>query len=108
MRSTPPAEVLFQIASLDEVAAPLATESMLTAAAAPRVTRYDPAAHGMLEVLDQSSRYEAPAVPPFRLRPEVLPIANPLVPEHAEIEEFLLMRSSTCAVSAFCATTLRC
>ncbi|HZR80631.1 MAG TPA: hypothetical protein VFD92_06010 [Candidatus Binatia bacterium] len=84
-----PAEILFQIASLDEVAATLATASMIEASAAPRVTRYDPAAHGMLEVLDQSSRYEPPAIPPFRVRPEPLAIANPLVAEHAEIEAFL-------------------
>jgi dienelactone hydrolase len=82
-------EVLFQVAALDEVASPLATESMLAASAAPRATRYDPAAHGMLEVLLQSSRYEPPAVPPFRIRPAEIPVRNPLVMEHAEIEEFL-------------------
>jgi hypothetical protein len=83
------ADILFQVAGLDEVAAPRPTESMLTAAGATRVTRYDPAAHGMLEVVDQSSQYEPPAAPPFVLRPAVLPIANPIVPEHAEIEAFL-------------------
>jgi hypothetical protein len=89
VRSSPPAEVLFQIASLDEVAAPLPTASMIAASGAPRVTRYDPAAHGMLEVLNQSSRYEPPAVPPFQLRPAEIPVVNPLVEEHAEITEFL-------------------
>jgi hypothetical protein len=89
VRSSPPAEVLFQIAGLDEVAAPLATASMIAASGATRVTRYDPAAHGMLEVLNQSSRYEPPAVPPFRLRPAEIPVVNPLVEEHAEIEDFL-------------------
>ena len=84
-----PAEILFQVAASDEVAAPLATASMLAASAAPRVTRYDPAAHGMLEVLLQESRYEPPVLPPFRLRPVPLPIENPLVAEHGEIEDFL-------------------
>jgi hypothetical protein len=82
-------EVLFQVAALDEVAAPLATDSMLAASDAPLVTRYDPAAHGMLEVLNQSSRYEPPAVPPFRLRPAAVPVTNPIVAEHDEIAEFL-------------------
>ena len=50
-----------QVAGLDEVAAPLATESMLAATGSARVTRYDPAAHGMLEVLHQASRHEPPA-----------------------------------------------
>ena len=62
---------------------------MLAATGAARVTRYDPAAHGMLEVLNQSSRYEPPAVPPFVLREMELPIANPLVAEHDEIAAFL-------------------
>jgi hypothetical protein len=83
------ADILFQVAGLDEVAAPRPTQSMLAAAGVTRVTRYDPAAHGMLEVVDQSSQYEPPAAPPFVLRPAVLPIANPIVAEHAEIEAFL-------------------
>ena len=49
----------------------------------------DPAAHGMLEVLNQSSRYEPPAVPPFVLRPIALPVTNPIVQVHQEIETFL-------------------
>jgi hypothetical protein len=53
------------------------------------VTRYDPAAHGMLEVLHQTSRYEPPAVPPFVLRPAEWAIVNPLMQEHDEIESFL-------------------
>ena len=84
-----PAQILFQAAALDEVAAPFATASMLDATGAPRITRYDPAAHGMLEVLDQESRYAPPVLPPFRLRDAVLPIANPLVAEHDEIAAFL-------------------
>lgn len=84
-----PAAILFQAAALDEVAAPLATASMLDATGSSRITRYDPAAHGMLEVLDQQSRYEPPVVPPFRARDTVLPITNPLVAEHDEIAAFL-------------------
>lgn len=83
------AEILFQVAALDEVAAALATQSMLAATGSTRVTRYDPAAHGMLEVLNQSSRYEPPAAPPFVLRPVEIPIVNPIVEEHDEIAAFL-------------------
>ena len=43
----------------------------------------------MLEVLNQRSRYEPPAVPPFVLRPAELPVANPIVEVHQEIEAFL-------------------
>lgn len=85
----PAPEVLFQSASLDEVAPPGPTESMLTAVGSPRVTRWDPAAHGMLEVLDQSSRYLPPAAPPFVTRPEPAPVRNPIEAEHEEIREFL-------------------
>jgi hypothetical protein len=84
-----PAEILFQVAGLDEVAAALATQSMLTATGSTQVTRYGTAAHGMLEVLNQTSAYEPPAAPPFVLRPEELPVVNPLVEEHAEIQAFL-------------------
>jgi dienelactone hydrolase len=83
------AEILFQVAATDEVAAPLATASMVEASGAPRVTRWDPAAHGMLEVLLQESRWEPPVVPPFRARAAVLPIENPIVALHGEIEAFL-------------------
>ena len=89
VRSGGAADILFQVAANDEVAAPLATASMLAASEAPRITRWEPAAHGMLEVLLQESRYEPPVVPPFRLRPAVLPIENPIVALHDEIEQFL-------------------
>src|SRR5262249_55549600 len=46
VRPNGPAEILFQVAGLDEVAAPLATSSMLAATGSTHVTRYDPAAHG--------------------------------------------------------------
>jgi len=84
----PPA-ILFQVAGLDEVAAPLATASMVEASGATHVSRYEAAGHGMLEVLEQSSRFEPPVVPPFRRRPAEIPVANPLVAEHDEIREFL-------------------
>ena len=95
------AKIVFQVAGLDEVAAALATRSMLIATGAAatestrigsfvsRVTRYDPAAHGMLEVLNQTSRYEPPAAPPFVLRPAPLAVVNPIVDVHLEIEDFL-------------------
>jgi hypothetical protein len=99
VRQDDAAEILFQVAVLDEVAAPLATQSMLTATGSARVTLYDPAAHGMLEVLNQSSRYEPPAVPPFVLRPAELAITNPIVEEHDEIEAFLAENLSAGAAS---------
>lgn len=83
------ADIVFQVAALDEVASPLATDSMLAAAGATQVSRYDPAAHGMLEVLEQSSRYEPPAAPPFVLRPVPVPVLNPIGAVHDEIEAFL-------------------
>ncbi|MGH7789837.1 MAG: hypothetical protein ACRERC_23415 [Candidatus Binatia bacterium] len=98
-RPEPPAEILFQVAMLDEVAAPLATQSMLAATGSTRVTRYDPAAHGMLEVLNQSSRYVPPAVPPFLLRPVEVPVVNPIIEEHQEIEAFLAENVGTGAAS---------
>jgi hypothetical protein len=84
-----PPDILFQVAALDEVAAPLPTESMLAATGVARITRYHAAAHGMLEVLDQSSRYEPPASPPFRLRPMPIAVVNPIEAVHDEIEAFL-------------------
>ena len=89
VRANGAADILFQVAGLDEVAAPLPTQSMLAATGTTRATRYDPAAHGMLEVLNQSSLYVPPAVPPFVLRPAEIPVANPLVAEHDEIAAFL-------------------
>lgn len=88
-RAGGPAEILFQVAATDEVAAPLATASMLEASGAPRVTRWDPAAHGMLEVLHQESRFEPPVVPPFRARPVPVPLENPIVGVHDELRGFL-------------------
>jgi hypothetical protein len=89
VRQGGPAEIVFQIAALDEVASTLPTQSMLAATGSTHVTRYDPAAHGMLEVVDQMSRFEPPAAPPYVFRPTPLPIANPIVAVHDEIEAFL-------------------
>lgn len=82
-------DILFQTAVLDEVAAVSATESMIAASGASNVTRYDPAAHSMIEVLNQVSRFEPPAVPPFRPRPSEVPVVNPIVDVHAEVEAFV-------------------
>lgn len=82
------AAILFQPAGLDEVAAVLPTASMLTATGTTRATRYEGAQHGMLEVLHQSSRYVPPATPPFVLRPMEVPVVNPIVAVHDEIEAF--------------------
>ncbi|MFM8408733.1 MAG: hypothetical protein ACKOCT_00500 [Alphaproteobacteria bacterium] len=82
-------QVLFQAAALDEVAPPGPTESLLAAIGSPLVSRWDPAAHGMLEVRDQSSRYLPPAAPPLRPRPEPVPVRNPIEAEHEEIRGFL-------------------
>jgi hypothetical protein len=84
-----PADILFQFASLDEVASALATSSMLEATGTTQATRYDPAAHSMLEVRDQTSRFEPPAAPPYVMREVPLPVLNPLRAEHDEIAAFL-------------------
>ncbi len=82
-------DILFQTAVLDEVASVSATESMIAASGASNVTRYDPAAHSMIEVLNQVSRFEPPAVPPFRPRPTEVIVVNPIVAVHDEIEAFV-------------------
>jgi len=82
-------EILFQTAGLDEVASTLAIESMLTASGTTQVTRYNPAAHSMIEVLNQVSRYEPPAAPPFVLRLAALPIVNAIAAAHDEIAAFI-------------------
>lgn len=87
--------ILFQVAGLDEVAAPRPTAAMLAATGTTRATRYDPAAHGMLEVLNQSSRFVPPAAPPFVLRPMEIAVENPIVAEHNEIAAFLLEQTQS-------------
>ncbi len=91
----PPPEVVFQVAALDEVVSLRAADAMLAANGADRVTRYDPAAHGMLEVVDQVSLYEPPVVPPFVRRAVPLPIRNPIEAVHAEIGDFLAATLAT-------------
>jgi hypothetical protein len=81
--------VLFQPAVLDEVAAPAATASMLEASGAAHVTRYEPASHGMLEVIDGDSAWQPPYVQPLVRRAEPLAYQNPIDQVHLEIEAFL-------------------
>jgi hypothetical protein len=85
----PAPDVLFQVAALDEVAAPRATRSLLEAIDAPRVTIYDPAGHGMLEVRGSESAFEPPYDPPLVPRMEPIPVANPIDAVHDEIAAFL-------------------
>jgi hypothetical protein len=85
----PAPEVLFQVAALDEVAAPRATRSLLGALGSPHVTVYDPAGHGMLEVQRSESAFEPPYDPPLVARAEPIPVANPIDAVHAEIAAFL-------------------
>lgn len=58
-------------------------------AGATRITRYDPAGHGMLEVRDQVSEYEPPYELPLIPRASPFPIENPLAAIHDEIAAFL-------------------
>ena len=118
-------DVLIQLAGLDEVAATTASQSMVAAASIPAVgelehvvaaaaalplsqnvdsasgpitaaaVRFDPAEHGMLEVRDQESRYEPPLAPPFMLRAMPLPIENPIVEVHEQLEHFFRTRIDT-------------
>jgi hypothetical protein len=81
--------ILFQPAALDEVAWRPATDSLLAAAQATHVTRYDPAAHGMLEVLDQSSAWQPPYDPPLVPRDVEIPVTNPIAAIHDEITTWL-------------------
>ncbi len=82
-------EVLFQAAVLDEVAAPRATASMLTASGASHVSRFEPASHGMLEVLGADSAWEPPYELPLMRRASPMSYDNPIEAVHAEIEAFL-------------------
>jgi hypothetical protein len=85
----PAPEVLFQVAALDEVAAPRATRSLLGALGSPNVTVYDPAGHGMLEVQGSESAFEPPYDPPLVPRAESIPVANPIDAVHDELAAFL-------------------
>jgi hypothetical protein len=82
-------DVLFQPAALDEVAAPRATASFLRASGAEHVTLYDPASHGMLEVLPGDSRWTPPYEPPLAPRDEPITYDNPIEAVHLELETFL-------------------
>ena len=101
----PAPDVLWQLARLDEVASPPASESMVAAAEAEAgldidgatfaVRRFDPAAHGMLEESEQVSRYEPPLVPPLVPRAEPIPVINPIDAVHGQIEAFVRSRIET-------------
>ncbi len=118
-------DVLFQLASLDQLAAPPAVQSMLGAAGVPGVGafdvvplegatvpvranletpsgaitaaayRFDPAAHGMLEIIEQPSTHEPPLVPPLIERDSPITVTNPIAGVHDQIETFLRTRIET-------------
>ncbi len=115
----PRPDVLWLLASHDQLAAPPATESMLAVAGAPgrgdfafatieRATipayenvmtptglvtalalRYDPASHGLPEVLSGSSTYLDPLDPPLARREPPLEFENPIVDVHERTTRFL-------------------
>lgn len=117
-----PPDVLIQLASLDQLAAPPAAQAMIAAAGIPGVGmldlapiaralpplsanldtprgvvtaaayRFDPAAHGMLELIAQSSTHELPLVPPLVPRPSAIPVTNPIADVHAQLEAFFRSR----------------
>ncbi|HET6582720.1 MAG TPA: hypothetical protein VFG69_04720 [Nannocystaceae bacterium] len=113
-RETPAPDLLVQLASHDEVAAPTTSESVVAAAGIPGVgafafatiesvttpvrgnvdgatiaaMRWEPAMHGMLEVSRQSSRWDEPLEPPLVAR-DATTITNPIEGVHAQIEGFL-------------------
>jgi pimeloyl-ACP methyl ester carboxylesterase len=106
-------DVLIQLAGHDEVAAPTASESVVAAASIPGVgefghapvqptalplaasqpafaaVRFDAAMHGMLEVHDQSSSFEAPLAPPLTSRATPVMLHNPIEAVHDQIATFL-------------------
>lgn len=118
----PRPDVLVQLASLDQLAAPPAAQSMLAAAGVPGIgafelaqvpstsspavanlatpsgevtaaaVRFDPAAHGMLEIASQPSTHELPLVPPLVPRAEPVEVLNPIAAVHAQITTFLRSR----------------
>lgn len=118
----PRPDVLWLVAANDEVAAPTATESVLSAAgvegmgafelapvaaatlpvtanfATPTgdvtalAMRLSPATHGMPEVLHSQSRYELPLLPPLRPRAMPIDVENPIVMIHAQVESLLRAR----------------
>lgn len=113
----PGPHALWLLAGNDQLAAPPATESMLAVAGipgrgtgdfafaplalAPTPTmgnlggrtavahRYEPASHGMAELLTGTSSYAAPLDPPFARRETELAFDNPVVDLHARTTRFL-------------------
>jgi hypothetical protein len=106
-------DLLVQLAGHDEVAAPPASESVLSAAGIPgegtfafatiapatmpatsnldgatiAAVRFEGAMHGMLEVSHQSSRWAEPLVPPFQER-DATTLDNPVAAVHQQIAVF--------------------
>jgi dienelactone hydrolase len=106
-------DLLVQLAGHDEVAAPPASESVLSAAGIPgegtfafaaieaaampatsnkdgatiAAVRFDGAMHGMLEVSQQSSHFAEPLVPPLQER-DPTTIDNPVAAVHQQIAVF--------------------
>ena len=104
-----PPKLLVQIGAFDEVAAQVASESMIAAAgietssplslaraeevvsraSATAIAHRLPGGHGMMEFRYQESRYEPPAVPPFRSRGTPIIVENPITEVHAQIAAVL-------------------
>ncbi len=106
-------DVLVQLAGHDEVAAPPASEAVVAAAgiagdgdfafaqvphlslpwrgedATVGAVRFEGAMHGMLEVHEQSSRFQGPLLPPLEDRLNATVLVNPIDDVHAQIETFL-------------------
>ena len=82
--------VLVQLAGQDEIAAPRPSASVVTAGGYEQVTVFDGGMHGMIEAVEQDSRYELPLVPPLQRRAETIRLANPIEAVHDEMTEFLL------------------
>jgi dienelactone hydrolase len=106
-------DLLVQLAGHDEVAAPTASESVVSASGIPgdgdfrfapvavtelpvrgaeasyAAVRFDGAMHGMLEMHEQASKYEDPLTPPLAQRPDQAIVVNPIEQVHGQIEVFL-------------------
>jgi hypothetical protein len=115
-------DVLVQLGSVDEVAAPPSTESVMRAAGIPgtgafefapiepitlpaqanvdtpegaisaALVRWDPGTHNILSELHGTSTYAPPIEPPFVRRDAPITVTNPIAGVHAQIETFLRTR----------------
>jgi hypothetical protein len=106
-------DLLIQLAGHDEIAPPTASESAVAAAGVPGVgafsfapveptslplaaqdatlaaVRFEGAMHGMMEVHEQASHYQAPLLQPLVKRPASTELINPVAAVHTQIEIFL-------------------